>query len=242
MGNRLVEFGFGVLVDAAEEFDTLPVPENPVRQVGFQQLFRQSEEYRGKLVTVRGDLRLMYYVEAPENSASLEGYYVLWLRPAGGPNFPLVVYCLDVPPGFPPVKETRQRVTTLHEPVELTGFFFKRWAYRAQDGIRTVPLLLAKIPQWQARPKLKKARLPSSTVIVMVVCGLGLLAIVLTLRVYLGWRRHPAAERYRLTTLTQEQQIEKLQKIEAGPDVGTSLQQLADREKAEDLSENKFLL
>ena len=78
----------------------------------------------------------------------------LWLRPQAGPDMPLVVYALDLPAGFPPVKpkDERGQGTSLNEEVEVTGYFFKRWAYAAQDDIRSVPLILAASPRWLDRP------------------------------------------------------------------------------------------
>lgn len=118
---------------------------------GFLPLYKQSADYRGKVVTVRGVVRLAYQVDAPPNRAGISSYYLFWVHPAGGPNSPLVVYCLDLPAGFPPVKnKDRDRGTTpLNEEVEFTGVFFKRWAYESQGGIHVAPLLLARSPQWQ---------------------------------------------------------------------------------------------
>ena len=33
--------------------------------------------------------------------------------------------------------------------VEVTGVFYKRWAYPAQDGTRTAPLVVANVPVWR---------------------------------------------------------------------------------------------
>ncbi|MFM7844748.1 MAG: hypothetical protein ACKPEY_11025 [Planctomycetota bacterium] len=120
---------------------------------GFLPLYKQSADYRGKVVTVRGVVRLAYQVDAPPNRAGIASYYLLWIHPAGGPNSPLVVYCTELPAGFPAIKnKDRDRATTpLNEEVEITGIFFKRWAYESQGGIHVAPLLLARGPQWQAR-------------------------------------------------------------------------------------------
>ena len=48
--------------------------------------------------------------------------------------------------------ESRAGVSDLDEDVEFTGFFFKRRAYRAMDGTRLTPVVLAKIPRWQPSP------------------------------------------------------------------------------------------
>lgn len=117
---------------------------------GFLQLYRQPDEYRGRLVTVRGAVRRGHHVQAPDNFYGIDSYYIFWLKPTGA-NSPIAVYCLDVPDGFPEVVEMERRGETsdLDEDVEFTGFFFKRRAYRAMDGTRLTPVVLAKIPRWQ---------------------------------------------------------------------------------------------
>lgn len=119
---------------------------------GFLQLFKQPEHFRGQVVTVRGTVRLAYRVDAPPNVAGVKEYTLLWLHPAGGPSSPIVVYALETPAGFPEIRHRdRDRgTTTLHEEVEITGFFFKRFAYEGRDGIHVAPLILAQSPRWQA--------------------------------------------------------------------------------------------
>jgi len=128
--------------------------------VGFLQLYKQPSEYRGKLVTVSGVVRMGYYREAPKNFYGIDGYYVFWLKPAGAKS-PIVIYCLEIPAGFPDVakleREGDGERPQLDEEAEFTGFFFKRWAYRAQDDTRLAPLILAKIPRWQPRPEANRA-------------------------------------------------------------------------------------
>jgi hypothetical protein len=118
--------------------------------VGFLQLYKQPAEYRGKLVTVSGAVRTGYYCEAPKNLYGIDGYYVFWLKPPQAKS-PIVVYCLEIPAGFPDVAklEKEGERPRLDEKAEFTGFFFKRWAYRAQDDTRLAPLILAKCPRWE---------------------------------------------------------------------------------------------
>ncbi|HND52068.1 MAG TPA: hypothetical protein PLV92_06720 [Pirellulaceae bacterium] len=118
---------------------------------GFLQLYKQPKDYRGKVVTVRGVAHLAYYVEAPPNRTNIPGYYMFWVRPAGGPNSPFVIYSLSVPPGFPKLskRDEQGERNKLNEEVEFTGLFFKRWAYRGEGGIFTAPLLFAREPRWQ---------------------------------------------------------------------------------------------
>jgi hypothetical protein len=143
--------------------------------VGFLQLFEQPKLYRGKVVTIRGTVRRISYEIARKNQCGIEGYYVFWVMPAGGPDSPLVVYSLEVPPGFPKIDTKSDQTTAVHEDVEFTGFFFKRWVvYPSKSGIRLAPLLLARMPRWQASPADLRKPPDAITVLAIVVgCAIG---------------------------------------------------------------------
>ena len=154
---------------------------------GFVQLFRQPDAYRGRLVTIQGQARLVYHVQAPKNELGIRGYYVFWIRPKGGPNSPLVVYSLELPAGFPavPDKDRDRRTLEIDEPVTFTGFFFKRWAYRARGGLHTAPMLLARVPTWTpAPPRTDVVELPSPMSMASVLALLIVVALLVTRWVY----------------------------------------------------------
>ncbi len=109
--------------------------------VAFVQLYRQSPEYRGELVTVRGRMVRAHRLRAPKNDYGFTHYYQTWLQPRDNLTNPMVIYVLHLPDGFPTGME-------ISEEVEVTGFFFKRWAYLAKDTIRSAPVVLAKTVQW----------------------------------------------------------------------------------------------
>ena len=113
--------------------------------VGFTELFGQPRSFRGCPVRLRGTLRRLQRVAAAPNAAGIEGYWQGWLDPEGGPASPIVIYFLDLP-------ETIRPGTRLVEPVEVVGYFFKRWAYQATDTIRTAPLVLSLEPVALAAP------------------------------------------------------------------------------------------
>jgi hypothetical protein len=120
-------------------------------RVAYLQLFKQPDEYRGKVVSVKGTVRLAYRVQAPGNYLGIKEYFVYWIHPEGGPTSPIVVYALAAPPDFPEIhdKDLDRRTTKLNEDVEVTGVFFKRWAYPAKDGTYTAPLVVANVPDWR---------------------------------------------------------------------------------------------
>ena len=151
--------------------------------VGFVQLFRQPSAYRGQLVTIRGQVRLVYHVQAPQNELGITGYYVFWIRPKGGSNSPLVVYSLELPAGFPevPDKDLDARTLEIDESVTFTGYFFKRWAYRARGGLHTAPMLLARVPLWVPTPdQAEQIELPDPLTIAIAIALLVGVALLIT--------------------------------------------------------------
>lgn len=117
-------------------------------ELTYAQLLAQPAWYRGRLVTIRGTVLREEVVPAPENALGIQSYHRLWLRPAGGGQWPFVVYCLKLPENFP-------RGDRLRAAVSVTGFFFKNWSYAWKDGLGLAPVVLARGLDWQraaARP------------------------------------------------------------------------------------------
>ncbi|MFM8802703.1 MAG: hypothetical protein ACKOK8_02120 [Planctomycetia bacterium] len=117
----------------------------PARRVGFTELFGQPRAYRGRLVRFRGTLHRLEKLAAPPNHYEIQDYWQGWLEPEGGPVAPIVVYFLRLPVGMP-------HGMKIAEPVEVVGYFFKRWAYAATDTVRLAPAVLALEPIWKPRP------------------------------------------------------------------------------------------
>ena len=125
----------------------------------------------------------MSYEDARKNQCGIAGYYVFWVMPAGGPDSPLVVYSLDVPQGFPKIDTKSDQPTAVHEDVEFTGFFFKRWVYSSKSGIRLAPLLVAGAPRWQASPAdLRKP--PDLTTVLAIVVGCAIGGVLVAVYAY----------------------------------------------------------
>ena len=115
------------------------------QRVSFSQVYGQPKSFRGRPVRIDGTLRRLEYVEAPANELGIDGYWQGWLEPADGPASPVVVYFLEIPPNIP-------QGLAIFEPIGVRGFFFKRWAYSAQDTVRLAPLIMAAAPDWSPPP------------------------------------------------------------------------------------------
>jgi hypothetical protein len=109
------------------------------RDVGFTEIFTQPVSFRGRPVRMRGTLRRLEKVPARANDHGIDHFWQGWLEPAGGPASPIVVHFLRLPAGMGDGME-------LAEPVVVTGFFLKNMAYRASDGVRVAPLVMALEP------------------------------------------------------------------------------------------------
>jgi hypothetical protein len=198
-------------------------------RVGFVQLFEQAKEYRGHLVTIRGVVRsAKYESDIPKNSYDIDGYWIMCLSPAGSPTYPILVYSLDMPDGFPESVDMKEKV-------EFTGFSYKRKAYQAKGHggageTRTAPLVLAKIGQWTppAPEETPKAKL---WMVVVSVCGTALLAIGIAMFVYIrSGEVSETAEQYSTLGKAKPGELEALEKTELGPDVGEQLGKISSKD------------
>lgn len=151
-----------------------------IGSVSYVQLFEQPDLYRGKVVTIVGEIRGAYWVDAPANDFEVERYYVFWIRPEDGSNNPIAVYALSPPPGFPTVnkKSSDSDKEAWKEPALVHGIFFKKWVYLSQDGSRVCPLLLAKTVEWKPiQEKEETSSLPGIPAIFAMLIAIGLVAI-----------------------------------------------------------------
>jgi hypothetical protein len=162
--------------------------------VSFAELFGQPTSFRGRLVRMRGTLRRLEKLAAQTNPYGFAEYWQGWLEPEGGPPSPIVVYFLQVPPGMP-------EGPSIREPVEVVGYFFKRWAYAATDAVRLAPLILALEPAWRQRPTGGREHDPIGSVALLTMAALVLLTLAGIRAASVGRpRRRPVAEPHDLDT------------------------------------------
>lgn len=109
--------------------------------VAYAQLVDQPEAYRGKVVTILGRVLRTENIEPVANQAGITSYYRLWIAPAGGGNYPFVVYSVTLPEAFPQGDQPT-------ESVKVHGYFFKKWSYSWDEGLGVAPVLLAKQIEW----------------------------------------------------------------------------------------------
>lgn len=207
-----------ILDEASEE----QLQKASIGQVSFNQLFTQPKEFRGDLVTVSGKVHRVIDKKPPDNSFDIERYSQVVIEPDDR-DYPVVIYCLDLPDGFP-------RGEKLHEPVTVTGFFYKRWAgLGGEKEIMTWPLILSKTVRWQpvvaANPAAEERAAANNLVSGLVLAGLASLAVVWF--VVRGTRRKPTF----VMPSVRAGELNQLRHVELTPDVRQQLAELARQEE-----------
>lgn len=204
-----------ILAEASEE----RLEQASIGRVSFTQLFTQPKEFRGDLVTVRGTVRRTMEKSAPKNGFGIKGYWQVVVEPDDR-DYPVVIYCLDLPPEFP-------RGEKLHERVTVTGFYYKRWAGLSSGReIMTWPLLLSKTVRWQPAVAAAGAAAEDRAALNNVAAGL-VLAVMVSLAVV--W--FVLSRTRRKTTFSMPHarpgELNSLRHEELAPDVREQLANLA---------------
>ncbi len=171
------------LLQILDKTDKETLQAKSIGRATFAQLFSQSNDYRGKLVTLRGKIRRTQWMPAPGNDYGIEHYYRAWLQPEDNPTTPMVVYCLYLPEGFPAGTDVAEEVT-------VTGFFYKRWAYQAKDTLRTTPVVLARTVDWRRAPPAAK-KVEVNVRFVLTIIGVALAVSVVAILRVLARTRSP---------------------------------------------------
>lgn len=220
------------LLDVLQSTPAKELERQPAEEVSYIQLFRQPNEYRGKLVRFKGRIMQVKSLPVAPNVYGIKQQYQLTLRPEDGPDEPVIVYSLELPEGFPLPDDPQTRI---REDAEVTGYFFKRWAYLAQDGIHTAPLVLAKSPTWNPGPDMSSRveTLPSAWVLLAMTGGA--LVVAIGVAVIANWLSKSGRSLHEVLESSPEAQEvlhRSLENPAAGPSVLESLKMLEDRDQS----------
>jgi hypothetical protein len=113
-----------------------------LQDITYSQVFSEPDAYRGKPMTVEGELLKLTSTPAGENPYGIETVYEGWFRNADSYKNPYVFHCLDKPTELPEGDKLSERI-------RITGYFFKRYQYAAKSGLpHAAPMLLAKRIRW----------------------------------------------------------------------------------------------
>lgn len=210
--------------------------------VNFLQLDNQGKHYRGKLVTVSGQIRQGYRIQAPQNILGIKEYSVFTLKPNDGPEQPILIYCLETPEGFPPLPDNSRigAQTNLREPASFTGYFFKSKTSKTKDSIFSAPLILARSPDWRptGNNRLSQQRLAASKLtsghIALILTSTAAIAILFSFFVYQRSRwKQPTAVSKSMDQQAQDS-LNQLPEDEIGTGTLAALEALATESLTDD--------
>ena len=235
------------MLERLQQYDYPTIKSNSTARVSALELGTQQPQFRGQLVTVRGEIRKAYRVQAQKNDLGVKQYFVIIIKPTGGTLVPFVVYSLEAPANFPqlPDKNLDGQTRDMSDLVEVTGYFFKSWAHQGGDGkMHSSPLLLTRNFDWFEGQRLEAAAAETSladSIPTWVVFTIPLtIAIVITLGVYLAsiWNSKDANKR--TSPGSQDGELARFNEEEVGPTVLESLRQLSQEELPEVTDEMQY--
>ncbi|MBA62183.1 MAG: hypothetical protein CMJ76_07440 [Planctomycetaceae bacterium] len=222
------------MLEQLQQYRYPVIRQHSTARVSALELGTQQSQFRGRLITVRGEIRRAYRVQAQDNELNLKQYNVIIIKPTGGTLVPFVVYSLETPKNFPrlPDKNLDGELLDIGDVVEVTGYFFKSWAHPGDDGkMHSSPLLLAKNFDWfkgerlEATASQKRADDSLSGWVIITIPFT--LAILITVGVYIASIWNNDDSRKRSVRNTTENQMSHLNEDEVGPSVLEALGELA---------------
>ena len=192
--------------------------------VDFAVLMDDPDRFRGRPVTVEGELKGLTPVPVAGNEHGIETAWEGWIFNSNSWPNPWCVRVLSVPRDIPQGSRLSQPVR-----VRVTGYFFKKYGYASEGGFHKAPLLLARQLDWLRSEPQAAAPLPGlgpwlMGVAVVVAAGLG----IMVWRFRASDRRFEQSHLKRLTEAPRES-IAALSNLET-TDVSDLLRQLAEED------------
>jgi hypothetical protein len=126
--------------------------------VSYPQLFADPEEFRGQVINLRGRLKRVRAMPAPsfirEDISTIYECGIFDARRYG--DHPLIAAITELPADV-------EVSDDMEIPVEIDGYFFKIWRYRAGDAWRDAPLLIGRTLRVEPGAALQKSADTSTT-------------------------------------------------------------------------------
>jgi len=129
------------LLQQASDLSLVEMAEKSVGKVAYAQLTNQPDAYRGQSVQVTGRILRESTKPVAKNDFGITELHQLIVAPRGGGQWPIVVYAIELPAGFP-------RGDNLSEDVVVDGLFFKNWSFPYDGGMGLAPVLVTPTLAW----------------------------------------------------------------------------------------------
>jgi hypothetical protein len=130
---------YSYLLVHSRKFPAAELKLNARKDIAFAHLFEEPAKYRGSLVYLEGRLRRLRRFDPPALAAKegVPALYEGWLFTAGSFSNPFCVVVSEIGPGISLGERSDDEVA-------FTGYFFKKYRYKAGDGWRDAPLLIGR--------------------------------------------------------------------------------------------------
>jgi len=125
------------------------IPQNVLEQSAepappFVVVMTESPQYRGQLMTVKGQLKRLTPLTIDDNAYGVQTLYEGWFFSKDSGVHPWRVLCSQLPKGIPQGTDLQTMPT-----VQITGYYFKKYGYPSVAGkLQTAPLLIARQIRW----------------------------------------------------------------------------------------------
>jgi dsDNA-binding SOS-regulon protein len=162
---------------------TRDVPPKDIKEaarpsIAFAVLMNESKDLLGEIMTVKGELRRLTAIPAGKNEFGIDTIWEGWLFTADSGLNPYCIRMTSIPEGIPTGQDLGSGVV-----VKVTGYFFKRYGYPAQqDHLHVAPLILAKSVHWYRQ---RQSSIPDDMGIVPYVLGFaGILGVIISILLF----------------------------------------------------------
>lgn len=196
----------------------------------FPDIFKNSNRYKGKLVTLTGRVRKLIHYPAEKNEYGINTLYEAWLFTDDSQQNPTVVICTDVPPEL---KDGLPQGTDVIDHVTITGYLFKMYVYNAQDTTRVAPLILAGQLEWSPQVVDERGSLLFSQILA------GSLIILIAGAAFVMWKAIQKDKQFRETHLQTSQDPVSFNQLESQPSATQSEAKPAPESKPDPKPETK---
>ena len=175
------ERAYNYLLIHARKFSVADLHSQARADLAFVHLFEEPAKYRGQLVTLEGRLRRLLRFDPPALPAKegVPNLYEGWLYTGGSATNPFCILASELGLGLTTGEKIDREVT-------YTGYFFKRYRYKAGDGWRDAPLLIGRSIELSKESSAEPAPALVGTVYMPAIFAL--LAATLLLALGLAWR------------------------------------------------------
>lgn len=122
------------------------------KDILYVNLLRNPDQYRGKLMTIRGIARRISPIQVGENQYGIKQTHEAWVLTPDSGSDPWRFVASGIDPRLPVGEKVAVQI-------EVTGYFLKLYGYASQKGQHLAPLILAA----RIKPCVVRKTVPSST-------------------------------------------------------------------------------